>query len=344
MKIILNNFGETLGINRNSFTIKASKQTKTQIPFYKTNEIIITSKNTVSVDALLWASLYNIDVVFCLHNGKPLAFLHSISDKASVKTRLNQFRAYESIKGLELAKNILIQKIENENKLLKLYKLEPYESNPKLPKIEQIQKINAEKITQNIRLKLNTIEEQYSRHLYAQTFPLFPKWLRTNKRTHKNAIEPLNNLLNISFKLLEWKILKATIKSKLEPYLGYIHSIQYGKPSLVLDLIEPFRTYIIHFLIQYSKTLTPKDFQKVYIPNQYPRYFLTHKSTWKLIKTLNKQLFQTYIPKQRNRKHGFRMQFETFIDEYVSSIATYINSPTLIPPKTQFPLLSFISC
>jgi len=343
MKIILDNFGETLGINKDSFTIRASKTIKQQIPFWKTNEIIITSKNTVSVDALLWASLYNVDVVFCMHNGKPLAFLHPITDKANVKTRINQLKAYESRKGLILAKTFLCQKIENENRLLKLLRLEPYESNPKLPKIEQIQKINAEKLTKNLRLKLQTVEERFSRHFYAQVFPLFPKWLRINKRIHRNATEPLNNLLNISFEVLEWKILKAVIKSKLEPYLGYCHSIQRGKPSLVLDLIEPFRAYIVYFLINYSKTLKPKDFQRIYIKNQYPRYFLTHKATWQLIQNLNKKLFETYIPMQRNRKHGFRMQFETYIDEYVSLTANYINSASLNFPLASFPPF-FLSC
>lgn len=338
MKIILDDFGQTLGINRDSFTIKASKEIRDRIPFWKTNEIIITSKNTVSVDALLWSSLYNIDVVFCMHNGKPLAFLHSIRDKGNIKTRLNQLKAYESRKGLELAKSILIQKIENENNLLKHYNLKTHEFNQNLPEIEEIKNINAEKLTQNLRLRLNTLEERFSRYFYAQTFPLFPKWLRIQKRIHRNATEPLNNLLNLSYEILEWKILKATIKAKLEPYLGFLHSVQGGKPSLILDLIEPFRPYIVHFLIQYSKTLKPKNFKRIYIKNQYPRYFLTHETTWQLIQNLNKQLFETYIPMQRNRKHGFRMQFETFIDEYISSIAKYFNTPNIQTPNTQFPL------
>jgi len=64
-----------------------------------------------------------------MHNGKPLAFLHSIKDEGNVKTRLNQLRAYESPKSLEIAKAILTQKIENENNLLKHLNLKPYEQN-----------------------------------------------------------------------------------------------------------------------------------------------------------------------------------------------------------------------
>ncbi|MBZ9572389.1 CRISPR-associated endonuclease Cas1 [Patescibacteria group bacterium] len=342
MKIILKDFGYFLGTNEDTFKIKQNDKLLKEIPFENVHEIVIGTRNAVSVDALAWASLYRIGVVITLHNGKPLAVLHSIKDMANVKTRLNQFRAYESRKGLEIAKKVLIQKLKNENNLLKHYNLKSYEQNRKLPSLEEIRNVHGEKITQALRLKLHVIEENFSKYYYAQMFPLLPKWLRILKRVGRNAVEPYNNLLNLSYEVLEWKILKSCLKSKLELYLGFLHSVQYGKPSLVLDLIEPFRPYIIHFLMHYSKTLTSKDFQKHYIiKDHYPRYFLKHKTAWNLIETINKQLFEAYLPMQRNRKHGKQMSFETFIDEYVSSIAGHLNANK--PIKREFPSYSMFS-
>jgi CRISPR/Cas system-associated endonuclease Cas1 len=94
--------------------------------------------------------------------GKPLCFLHSIKDNGNVKTRLNQLRAYDSRKGLEIAKTVLLQKIENENTLLKYLNLKPYEQNKRGPKPSEIAQIEAEKITHNLRLKLTHIEENFS--------------------------------------------------------------------------------------------------------------------------------------------------------------------------------------
>jgi CRISPR-associated protein Cas1 len=335
--VILSQFGQSLGVSRDSFTIRQNKKLINKIPFWKTNEIIIASKNMVSVDSLLWASLYNVDVTFTMHNGKPLFFLHSIKDNGNVKTRLNQLRAYDSRKGLEIAKSVLLQKIENENNLLKHLDLKPYEQNKRVPSPSEIASIEAEKLTHNLRQKLTHIEENFSLWFYAQVFHLFPKWLRVGNRIKRNATDPLNNLLNLSYEVLMWKVMKATVKSKLEPYLGFLHAEAWGKPSLVCDLVEPFRPYIIHFLLNYSKTLEPKDFKRAYIKNKLPRYFLTHEATWNLIETLNKHLFEAYIPQVRNRNIGFRMQFETLIDEYVSSIAKTLNSPSLKIPETTFP-------
>ena len=337
MKVILSQFGQTLGVSKDCFTIKQNKKLIDKIPFWKTNEIVIASKNAVSVDSLLWASLYNVDVTFTMHNGKPLCFLRSMKDNGNVKTRLNQLRAYDSRKGVQIAKSVLLSKIENENNLLKHLNLKPYEQNKRVPKPSEIASIEAEKLTPNLRLHLTHIEENFSCWFYAQVFPLFPKWLRVKNRIKRNATDPLNNLLNLSYEVLMWKVMKAVVKSKLEPNLGFLHSEAWGKPSLVCDLVEPFRPYIMHFLLSYSKTLKPTDFKRAYFKNKLPRYFLTHETTWRLIETLNKQLFEAAIPQQRNRNIGFKMQFETLIDEYVSSIAKTINTSSLKTPETTFP-------
>jgi CRISPR-associated protein Cas1 len=337
LKVVLSEFGQSLGVSKDCFTVKQENKAEQKIPFWKTNEVVVASKNTVSVDSLLWASLYNVDVVFTMHNGKPLAYLHSIKDNGNVKTRLNQLKAHESKKGLEIAKTVLLHKVGNENSLLKHLNLKPYEENPRLPNLSDIAHIEAQKLNQIVRLRLNHIEENFSLWFYAQTFQLFPKWLRVKNRIKRNATDPLNNLLNISFEVLMWKVMKAVIKSKLEPYLGFLHSVSYGKPSLVCDLIEPFRPYIMLFLLNYCKTLEPKDFKRTFFKDQLPRYFLTHETTWKLVQALNKNLFEAYIPMQRNREHGFRMQFETLIDEYASLTAKTLNTNATAIAEAKFP-------
>jgi len=41
--------------------------------------------------------------------------------------------------------------------------------------------------------------------------------------------------------MFKWKVHRVIIRAKLEPYLGFLHSVQYGKPSLVCDLQELYR-------------------------------------------------------------------------------------------------------
>ena len=60
--------------------------------------------------------------------------------------------------------------------------------------------------------------------------------------------------------MLSWKVHRAIIKARLEPYLGFLHSMQYGKPSLVCDLQELYRYLVDDFVIQFCQGLRNRDF------------------------------------------------------------------------------------
>jgi len=67
-------------------------------------------------------------------------------------------------------------------------------------------------------------------------------------------------MLNLAYEVLGWKIHRALIKAKLEPFLGFLHSLQHGKPSLVCDFKELYRYLMDDFVIQYCHNLSKNDF------------------------------------------------------------------------------------
>ena len=91
--------------------------------------------------------------------------------------------------------------------------------------------------------------------------------------------------------MLSWKVHRALIKAKLEPYLGFLHSVQHGKPSLVCDLMELYRYLMDDFLIEYCNNLSSRDFI-VKIENSTTkkvgkREYLNNKKTRELMNSLN---------------------------------------------------------
>lgn len=75
------------------------------------------------------------------------------------------------------------------------------------------------------------------------------------------AYDGMNNTFNLTYEILAWKIHKALVKAKLEPYLGFLHSNQMAKLSLVCDFQELYRYLIDDFLINYSQKISKKDFK-----------------------------------------------------------------------------------
>lgn len=70
----------------------------------------------------------------------------------------------------------------------------------------------------------------------------------------------MNNTFNLAYEALVWKVHKALVRAKLELYLGFLHSNQMAKLSLVCDFQELYRYLIDGFLINYCQRINKRDF------------------------------------------------------------------------------------
>ena len=73
------------------------------------------------------------------------------------------------------------------------------------------------------------------------------------------AYDGVNNVFNFGYFILKCRVHKALLKAKLEPYLGFLHSLQHGKPSLVCDFQDLYRHLIDDFLIERCRKFHKKD-------------------------------------------------------------------------------------
>lgn len=53
----------------------------------------------------------------------------------------------------------------------------------------------------------------------------------TKKRKKFKAYDGLNNPLNLAYEMLKWKVHIALIKARLEPFLGFLHSLHMGNQA-----------------------------------------------------------------------------------------------------------------
>jgi len=67
-------------------------------------------------------------------------------------------------------------------------------------------------------------------------------FLRRNRRPPR---DPVNALLSLGYSLLAKDLTITAASVGLDPYLGFYHQPRFGRPSLALDLMEPFRPLIV---------------------------------------------------------------------------------------------------
>jgi len=75
--------------------------------------------------------------------------------------------------------------------------------------------------------------------------------------------DPINALLSFGYSLLRHDVESALNIVGFDPYLGYLHTQRYGRPSLALDLMEEFRPLVVDAMVLASvnrRSLIPSDF------------------------------------------------------------------------------------
>jgi CRISPR-associated protein Cas1 len=83
------------------------------------------------------------------------------------------------------------------------------------------------------------------------------------KRTRRPPRDPMNALLSFGYTLLANTVHSAVNVAGLDPYLGCLHASDYGRPSLVLDLMEEWRPVLVDTVVLRCinrNIITLKDF------------------------------------------------------------------------------------
>jgi CRISPR-associated protein Cas1 len=321
-KIELDGYGSYLGMERGCFVVRDRYGNVRRYPLFEEEigEVVLKPGNFVSVGALASLGFWEIDCLILTRKGKPVAVLRSLEDYSHVKTRVAQYEALKNGKGVEIAKQIVLAKINGQNQILEKYGLQPH--NLAIVE-EQINEIDSEDLTL-VRRKLLPIEGRFTGRYFDQIFQLLP--IKPESRKTFKAYDGMNNTFNLAYTLLKWKVYQAVLKAKLEPYLGFLHSEQFGKPSLVCDLTELYRYLVDDFLIQYCRKLRRKDFvmkhESVSKKRKGQREYLNDSMTKDLMRSFYDYLEgKVEVPRIR---YGSRQTLETLINEEALLLAKYL--------------------
>jgi CRISPR-associated protein Cas1 len=106
--------------------------------------------------------------------------------------------------------------------------------------------------------------EGYGTRLYFEAFPFLLRndLFSFTGRTRRPPTDPVNAMLSFVYTLLTNEVLGAIKAAGLDPYLGALHEIAPGRPSLACDLVEEWRVLgdrLVLGLIN-RKYVTPDDF------------------------------------------------------------------------------------
>jgi CRISPR-associated protein Cas1 len=258
MELILNTFGTSLSRDNEGFVI-TTKDGRQRIPTDGIKSIQISRGAQITSDAVMLAVEHEIEVMFMDKSGMPIGRIWSPKYGSISTIRKGQLNFTFTKDALTWIKEVIRQKIENQQALLLMMKTSGQQN-------ETIRNKSISRL-EDYRTKINSLEgeivsdaasqlrgwEGLSSKIYFDTLNLFiPEEYRFKERTQHPAMDIVNALLNYGYGILYGRIEGALIKSGIDPYIGVLHRDDYNRPVLVYDVIELYRIwvdYVVYSLV-----------------------------------------------------------------------------------------------
>jgi len=319
MELILNTYGVSLNRDNETFVIKTA-DTKQRIPPEGIKSIQISRGVQITSDAVMLAIENEIEIIFMDKDGTPFGRIWSPRYGSISTIRKGQLNFSFSHDAVTWIKDVICQKIENQQALMLTIMARSEEENKLINKninrLEdyrtKIKSLNGE-IVRDIAPTLRGWEGQASRIYFATMNVSLPEPLRFNERSQHPATDITNAFLNYGYGLLYGKIESALIKAGLDPYIGIMHRDDYNRPILVYDVIEIFRVWIDYVVFTLLAQNTISD--EFYSVREDGSYWLEPLGRRILIQAVN-----DYLEEKINQEGEMRSR-STRINQYAHKLA-----------------------
>jgi len=228
-------------------------------------QVVLYGNVQVTAQAASLLLEHDIDVVYLSQMGKYRGRLGKDGSKFA-RLRQAQFQLSDDDKRqLAVAKAIVQAKLTNQANLLqalaeKQAKAQAAPLNQAGRAIEQLRKDSTRARDADT---LRGFEGKAAVHYFGCFKLLLPAAWNFKGRAYYPAPDPFNALLSFGYALLQKDLHAVTQLVGLDPYIGCFHALEYGRPSLVLDLMEEFRPLVVDrtFLsLALTEQLTPAAF------------------------------------------------------------------------------------
>ena len=216
-------------------------------------QIVLMGNPQVTGDALIYALELGIPVHYLSIFGKYLgSALPGYSRNGAL--RLAQFELHrDTERRLQLVKAIVTAKIQNQFTVLYRQKIS---DSP----LKNHKKLVAQKKTLD---EVRGVEGIAAKDYFADWSAILKEPWSFPGRNRRPPTDPVNSLLSFAYGLLRVQVTAAVHIVGLDPYIGYLHEVSRGQPSMVLDLMEEFRPLVadsLVFSVLNNRQIQPPDF------------------------------------------------------------------------------------
>jgi len=215
-----------------------------ELPCEDIDQVMLFGNVQVTTQALQQLLRHGIELALFTFSGKLLGQLTPPKTK-NIPLRLAQFEKYKDFAYIfRTAKVIVANKLTNALQVLKRYQA----NHPNAFARSDLDKLGTiiRKVTGTDSLdSLRGLEGSGSAIYFRQFGKMFKKPWHFSTRNRRPPKDPVNAVLSFGYTIVNTELQSLLDGYGFDPYLGFYHTLHYGRPGLALDLLEAFRHSLV---------------------------------------------------------------------------------------------------
>ena len=233
--------GSVLRKSGDRFLVEKDDEVLLDLPYHKLETILLFGNIQVTTQAMAELLERGIHLSLFSRQGRYRGAL-TPSQGSNIERRIRQFECFrDSARSLAIARAIVEAKLENGLATLNRYAHRTAASESFVQCRDQITAILPRLSTVANIEQLDGFEGTGARNYFTALMTFNRSEFTWEGRRKHPATDPLNALLSLAYSLLAHELTALLEGFGLDPYLGFLHQPDYGRPSLALDLVETLR-------------------------------------------------------------------------------------------------------
>lgn len=257
--------GAVLRKSSDHFIIEKSKVKLQELPGADVDHVMIYGNIQVTTPALWELAEHGIEIAFFTQSGKLLCQLTPPWPKNLPLREAQWRRRFEPEFVLRLSQAIVTGKLNNALAVIRDYQ----HNHPELDCAAELAAIEAAQTKAEgaaTRDSLLGLEGSAAAAYFKVLGRMFmPPW-QFATRTRRPPRDPVNAVLSFGYVIVGNELQSLLDGIGFDPYAGFYHATEYGRPSLALDLLEEFRHSLVDRLALHlfnQNVFTTTDFQNL---------------------------------------------------------------------------------
>src|SRR3990172_2949068 len=238
------------------------------IPMIKVNRVVLMGRGvSLTTPALYALTERGVDVVYLTGRGRYVSRLVGAEHKHGKLRHAQALAVADPSKALSIAREIVRGKVLNQRALVQRHAEGANWAKRALAGMEAMaRRVDAARTLDELRgLEGQGAKEYFGLMRQMLKPPADGGAWSFERRAYYPPPDPVNALLSFGYTLLLNDLIAACQLTGLDPYLGCFHAIDYGRPSMALDLEEEFRPVIVDSIVLTAvnrPVLRRKDFEQ----------------------------------------------------------------------------------